>query len=873
MEGLSKRKNKTKPGNDSKSSVTNYVRGNATAVDDKSVLSHTASSKANPEDSETFETREAMMQSKLDTLKLRFDQICGTATSIDKETLKKHLGIKTSEMADAVFLAFDQNKSGNIDVEEFRKGVMSMTSDDFEERLKWAFGLADKSGDGKLTRDELKQMFLLSMTEGKVKIPEEHLALAVDTMFKEVDKDNDKHITFKELASIFEDYPQFKATFKLKQAVDMLKPIETEEEKSAQKNQTWYKRPAFEDLSLLEMIEEYKHDIVLFTIWLVANCVVFGVTFDIYASKEEKFKLLGYWMCFARAFAGVIQLNTAIILWPVSRRALTYMRSIKLLNKIIPFDSNINVHKFVGLAICFFAMGHIIAHMGDIAVICAATKEELDAAFGVKKPWTFPEDPTFWNLLGSWPGFTGLIMTVCMFTAFVFVWEKMRRANFNAFWYTHHLFGVYILVLLLHGQALWLSPHSMAWYWVVPGLCAYGLERIARSVMSEARMCDLLMAEALPGNVLHLKYKKPDGFGHGYHRAGQYVFINIPALSEFEWHPFSLTSAPDDDFLSCHISALGDWTSAAYHLMPALYKAQQKEHSEQRMSTSGVVKGLFEVINKDGVQYCTKPDRKAVLEKETAAYGGVVAAFEMDTAEDTVWLDCGNGWIPIIDEHGKYNVRQKSLANIGEVFVDGPFGAPTQSYMGYQVIMLVGAGIGITPFAGVLRHLVHFFNYHKCPDCNTVNVPHGFKLQKCHFHWITRDQKALSWFKDTVNEVLDLDSQGFIELHNHVTSINEDMNTAMLRVAEEMASRHAAKLHKSQSRVDIISGVKGTTTHFGRPPWKSIFADMERQYPGASIGVFYCGPAIVAKQLAEAGAEFTASSTVGTTFDVHKENF
>ena len=25
--------------------------------------------------------------------------------------------------------------------------------------------------------------------------------------------------------------------------------------------------------------------------------------------------------------------------------------------EIIPFDSNINVHKFVGLAICFFAMG------------------------------------------------------------------------------------------------------------------------------------------------------------------------------------------------------------------------------------------------------------------------------------------------------------------------------------------------------------------------------------------------------------------------------------------------------------------------------------------------------------------------------------
>ncbi len=31
-----------------------------------------------------------------------------------------------------------------------------------------------------------------------------------------------------------------------------------------------------------------------------------------------------------------------------------------------------------------------------------------------------------------------------------------------------------------------------------------------------------------------------------------------------EWHPYTLTSAPDDPFLSVHIQVCGDWTSAVY---------------------------------------------------------------------------------------------------------------------------------------------------------------------------------------------------------------------------------------------------------------------------------------------------------------------
>jgi len=47
------------------------------------------------------------------------------------------------------------------------------------------------------------------------------------------------------------------------------------------------------------------------------------------------------------------------------------------------------------------------------------------------------------------------------------------------------------------------------------------------------------------------------------YRAGQYAFINIPALSALEWHPFTISSAPGENIISFHIKNMGksSWTS------------------------------------------------------------------------------------------------------------------------------------------------------------------------------------------------------------------------------------------------------------------------------------------------------------------------
>lgn len=42
-----------------------------------------------------------------------------------------------------------------------------------------------------------------------------------------------------------------------------------------------------------------------------------------------------------------------------------------------------------------------------------------------------------------------------------------------------------------------------------------------------------------------------------------------------------------------------------------------------------------------------------------------------------------------------------------KLLIDGPYGAPAQDYWKYDVLLLVGLGIGATPFISILKDLLH----------------------------------------------------------------------------------------------------------------------------------------------------------------------
>jgi len=61
----------------------------------------------------------------------------------------------------------------------------------------------------------------------------------------------------------------------------------------------------------------------------------------------------------------------------------------------------------------------------------------------------------------------------------------------------------------------------------------YAYERLIRAFRSSIRTVKVLKMAAYPGKVLTLQMSKPTNFKY---MSGQYMFVNCPAVSPFEWY-------------------------------------------------------------------------------------------------------------------------------------------------------------------------------------------------------------------------------------------------------------------------------------------------------------------------------------------------
>lgn len=126
--------------------------------------------------------------------------------------------------------------------------------------------------------------------------------------------------------------------------------------------------------------------------------------------------------------------------------------------------------------------------------------------------------------------------------------------------------------------------------------------------------------------VVEIRFVKPS-FKY---LSGQWLWLNIPSLSHFQWHPFTITSSPSDEYISLHIRCVGDWTD---DLATRVGFTQRIE--DEATSTSSSI----------------------------------------------------------------------SLPGLLKINVDGPFGAPAELVYRQNAAICVGSGIGITPWASVLKNI------------------------------------------------------------------------------------------------------------------------------------------------------------------------
>ncbi|KAJ3189695.1 hypothetical protein HK101_008754 [Irineochytrium annulatum] len=506
--------------------------------------------------------------------------------------------------------------------------------------------------------------------------------------------------------------------------------------------------------------EASKHFVL--ALWIAANIGYFIQSYlNLWtASNLNTFRLiLGHGLPMARAAANVINMNCAILLFTVCRNIISMVRT-TFLNRFIPFDKNITFHIVIAWSIVFWTYVHIVSHYVNYRnVEIFVGRNHLTA-----------EALAFM----SGPGITGQVITVAFFLMVTSAVEAVRRKYFEIFWFTHHLFIVFFGGLLMHGAFCFIKADfgdpcrggPMFWkFWVGSGVF-YLMERIIREIRGR-RKTYISKVVQHPSNVVEVQIKKPSCVT----KPGQYIFISCPEIALYEWHPFTLTSSPHEEFISIHIRVVGDWTTAFAKRLGCRFG--EKDEANMAPPTS----------------------------------------------------------LPL-------------------VMIDGPYGSASEDVFDYEAAVLVGAGIGVTPFASILKTIWY-----------RINNPTGLiKLRKVYFIWVCRDKDAFEWFQDLLATLEEENIDGFIEIHTYLTQgvkIDEMRNII---------------LNDEEGTRDAITGLK-SPTYFGRPNFDQIFKGMRQTHPGTDIGVFFCGPKILSKTLHKACNRWTENTENGTRFFYGKENF
>ncbi|KAJ4713194.1 Respiratory burst oxidase [Melia azedarach] len=201
-----------------------------------------------------------------------------------------------------------------------------------------------------------------------------------------------------------------------------------------------------------------------------------------------------------------------------------------------------------------------------------------------------------------------------------------------------------------------------------------------------------------------------------------------------------------------------------------------------------------------------------------------------------------------------------------KIYIDGPYGAASQDYIKYDIVVLIGLGIGVTPFISIIKDVVNGAQKTQLDQVGSreCNIPNG--PLKTYLYWVSREQNSFDWFRDVIQEISSKTNmkQSVIEMHNFLTSVYEegDVRSALISVIQA--------LHFARTGIDIVSKTP-VWTHFARPDWFNVFSKLARRHRGARIGVFYCGPTALARELERLCTKF--STKTNTRFVFHKEHY
>ena len=220
-----------------------------------------------------------------------------------------------------------------------------------------------------------------------------------------------------------------------------------------------------------------------------------------------------------------------------------------------------------------------------------------------------------------------------------------------------------------------------------------------------------------------------------------------------------------------------------------------------------------------------------------------------------------------LDLMGIYEIALQNGQEMPAIRVDGPYGAPAEDVFDNEIAVLIGTGIGVTPWASILKNIWHLRA--------SPNPPR--RLRRVEFIWVCKDTTSFEWFQTLLSslEAQSMEAAAgsgagpeFLRIHTYLTQRLDVDTTANIY------------LNSVGTDLDPLTALS-SRTNFGRPDFKRLFGAMrdgilEGSYMSglkggeADVGVYFCGPNNAARDIRMAAGEVTSSDV---RFKFWKEHF
>jgi len=640
----------------------------------------------------------------LDTLEQAFLLHAGKDEQLNATDLQRAMGYRNPLLAERLLKILDKDGDGIVTRAEFLERVRRLLYGTCDDKLRFAFHIHDLDGDGWLQYGELLAMVRAGMEEertlGGAESPEE----LADLVLSEADENGDGLLSYREFAAAVMKHP---SVFDLITRCDAHWIAPNAELLATRPlKRTFAQR--------LGRLASNKVPAVAFlTLWIGIQLGLAFRAAELYADKNAFYVA-------ARMAGACLNFNGALILIPVMRRLLTLVRQGPL-RRILPVDDALTFHRIVGHAMFGLGLVHAAGHLGNYQT----------TNIGVVS-----------GIYGTAAGFSGYLLLLVATWMWVTAWPSVRRTkHFELFYFSHLLYLAWL------GLALYHAPNFR--YWAAVPLLGFVADR-AMGLSVRSRDTKILSTAPLRSDVTRIEIEKPPGFGH---EAGDYAFLKIPGLARREWHPFTISSAPENPRLTMHVRSLGNFTRSLNEL--------------------------------------------AVRRKEKG-----------DTSELMAHLD-------------------------------GPYGTPSGEIFESRVAVLIGAGIGVTPFASILESIV-------------LRAESGSAgPEKVYFYWLNRDAYSFEWFAALLLDLERVDTKGLVDVQIYMTDGKGHLTAAVLNLARAIAH--------DRGNPDLITGLRAKT-NVGRPDWTQELGRIVEAHAPEQVDVFFCGPPGLASALdktcQELGARF-----------------